>query len=98
MSKGKTWQRVASAFLAAVMTFSTFSTTIAYAAEATTDSSITTDAVSDTNAAEEVDATDPITGRVLATRDTMSRFSTLDLMTMIGRMSKLRPHLAALIR
>lgn len=58
MSKGKTWQRVASAFLAAVMTFSTFSTTIAYAAEATTDSSITTDAVSDTDAAEEVDATD----------------------------------------
>ena len=57
MSKGKTWQRVASAFLAAVMTFSTFSTTIAYAAEATTDSSITTDAVSDTDAAEEVDAT-----------------------------------------
>lgn len=58
MSKGKTWQRVASAFLAAVMTFSTFSTTIVYAAEATTDSSITTDAVSDTDAAEEVDATD----------------------------------------
>ena len=58
MSKGKTWQRVASAFLAAVMTFSTFSTTIAYAAEATTDSSITTDAVSDTDAVEEVDATD----------------------------------------
>lgn len=58
MSKGKTWQRVASAFLAAVMTFSTFSTTIAYAAEATTDSSITTDAVSDTDATEEVDATD----------------------------------------
>ena len=40
MSKGKTWQRVASAFLAAVMTFSTFSTTIAYAAEATTDSAL----------------------------------------------------------
>lgn len=58
MSKGKTWQRVASAFLAAVMTFSTFSTTIAYAAEATTDSSITTDAVSDTDAVKEVDATD----------------------------------------
>lgn len=34
MSKGKTWQRVASAFLAAVMTFSTFNNIIkAHAAD-----------------------------------------------------------------
>ena len=33
MQKGKTWQRVASAVLAVMMTMSTFSSTIAYAAE-----------------------------------------------------------------
>lgn len=31
MQKGKTWQRVASAVLAVMMTMSTFSSTIAYA-------------------------------------------------------------------
>ena len=45
MQKGKTWQRVASAVLAVMMTMSTFSSTIAYAAEPiTTDSSLVTDA------------------------------------------------------
>ena len=48
MQKGKTWQRVASAVLAVMMTMSTFSSTIAYAAEPiTADSSLVTDTVSE---------------------------------------------------
>ena len=53
MQKGKTWQRVASAVLAVMMTMSTFSSTIAYAAEPiTADSSLVTDAVSESTSTE----------------------------------------------
>ena len=59
MQKGKTWQRVASAVLAVMMTMSTFSSTIAYAAEPiTTDSSLVTDAVSESTSTETVEALD----------------------------------------
>ena len=59
MQKGKTWQRVASAVLAVMMTMSTFSSTIAYAAEPiTADSSLVTDAVSESTATETVEALD----------------------------------------
>ena len=56
MQKGKTWQRVASAVLAVMMTMSTFSSTIAYAAEPiTADSSLVTDAVSESTSTEAVE-------------------------------------------
>jgi uncharacterized repeat protein (TIGR01451 family) len=59
MQKGKTWQRVASAVLAVMMTMSTFSSTIAYAAEPiTADSSLVTDAVSESTSTETVEALD----------------------------------------
>ena len=59
MQKGKTWQRVASAVLAVMMTMSTFSSTIAYAAEPiTADSSLVTDAVSESTSTEAVEALD----------------------------------------
>lgn len=59
MQKGKTWQRVASAVLAVMMTMSTLSSTIAYAAEPiTTDSSLVTDAVSESTSTETVEALD----------------------------------------
>ena len=61
MQKGKTWQRVASAVLAVMMTMSTFSSTIAYAAEPiTADSSLVTDAVSESTSTETVEALDSV--------------------------------------
>lgn len=59
MQKGKTWQRVASAVLAVMMTMSTFSSTIAYAAEPiTADSSLVTDTVSESTSTDTVEALD----------------------------------------